>query len=89
MACGINISKHYHIIQQSSQLNKTVIGDDFLERDDACICIHFQYGNASFIGSHHTYKLLQFVELTLDKSGYLPVLCVDIMDVSSFLMLTF
>lgn len=89
MACGINISKYYHIIQQSSQLNQTVIGDDFLERDDACTCIHFQYGNASFIGAHHTYKLLRFVEFTLNKSGYLPVLCVDIMDVSSFLMLTF
>lgn len=89
MACGVNISKYYHIIQQSSQLNQAVISDDFLEGDDACICVNFQCGNASFIGSHHTYKLLRFVELTLDKSGCLPVLCVDIMDVSSFLMLTF
>lgn len=66
MACDINISKYYHIIQQSSQLNQAVISDDFLEGDDACICIHLQYGNASFISSHYTYKLLRFVELTLN-----------------------
>lgn len=48
MACdiNINISKYYHIIQQSSQLNQAVISDDFLEGDDACTCIHFEYGNA-------------------------------------------